>query len=81
MSAQVAARHELICVHFKAKAGSISLCKDVEVQLSPEIRVAINTQNPQLGVKSAQMHKLTLVWVLPELETPSGDRLHLYLCT
>lgn len=46
MPAQVAARHELICVHFKAKAGSISLCKDVEVQLSPEIRVAINTQNP-----------------------------------
>lgn len=43
MPAQVVARAELSCVHFKAKAVSISLCEDAKVQLSPEIRVAINT--------------------------------------
>lgn len=40
--AQAVARGELSCVHFEAKAVSISLCKDAKAQLSPGIRVAIN---------------------------------------
>lgn len=38
-------RDELLCVHLKAKAVSILLCKDTKAQLSPEIRAAVNIKS------------------------------------
>lgn len=71
------ARNELVCVHLKAKAVSISLCKDAKAQLSPEIRVAVNIKS-LVGCEECS-GAVELFWVLLELETPSGHCLHLDL--
>lgn len=77
MSGNVCSQRWTICVHLKAKAVSISLCKDTKAQLSPEIRVAVNIKS-LVGYEECS-GAVTLFWVLLELETPSGHCLHLYL--
>lgn len=71
------ARDELLCVHLKAKAVSISLCKDAKAQLLPEIRVTVSIKS--LDGYGEGSGAVALFWVLPELGTPSGYCLHLYL--
>lgn len=71
------ARDEWLCVHLKAGAVSISLCKDAKAQLSPESRVAVNIKS--LDGYGECLGAVSLFWVLSELETPSGYCLHLYL--
>lgn len=70
-------RDELLCVHLKAKAVSILLCKDTKAQLSPEIRAAVNIKS--LDGYGECSGAVALFWVLSEFETPCGHCLHLYL--
>lgn len=70
------ARDELLFVHLKARAVSISLCEDAKAQLS-EIRVGVNIKS--LAGYGDCSGAVTLFWALPELETLSGRCLYLYL--
>lgn len=70
------ARDGLFCVHLKAKAVSISLCKDAKAQLSPEIRVAVNIKS--LDGYGECSGAVALFWMLSESETPFAHCFHLY---